>query len=102
MVTAALGSAECRADPQIVTPSGLPQQVVPTYPEPALPAYTYPQSGFLIDTGSVTGAVDITTEGSTPQSFTGNGSGVSGATVASGYESMLGQQVGSGQCVALA
>ncbi|MBB4200748.1 hypothetical protein GGD83_004577 [Rhodoblastus sphagnicola] len=102
MALVALGAVESRADPQIVTPSGLPQQVVPTYPEPTLPAYTYPQSGLLIDTGAVSGAVDIPTDGTTPQSFTGNGSGVSGATVASGYDSMLGQSVGSGQCVALA
>jgi hypothetical protein len=98
---AALGSAESFADPQIVTPNGLPPQVVPTYPEPALPAFTYPTRGFLIDTGAVVGAVDIPTNGTTPQSFSGTGSGVPGATVASGYEKLLGQEVGTGQCVAL-
>ena len=93
---------ESRADPHAVTPSGLPQQIAPTYPEPSLPAFQYPQSGFLIDTGAVSGATDIPTDGTTPPTFTGNGSGVSGATVASNYTEFLGQSVGSGQCVALA
>jgi hypothetical protein len=88
---------------QTVSPQGLPQHIVPTYPEPGLPSFTYPQGGqFLIDTGAVVGATVITTDGSSPPTFTGTGSGVAGATVASGYTNFVGQEVESGQCVALA
>jgi hypothetical protein len=36
------------ADPQIVAPSGLPVQVIPTYPEPGLPAFNFQSGGFVI------------------------------------------------------
>lgn len=95
-------SSEGRADPQLVTPNGLPQHVVPAFPEPGLPPFTYPQGGqLLVDTGAVTGATDIPTDGTTPPTFTGTGSGVTGATIASGYAVYSGQSVGSGECVAL-
>jgi hypothetical protein len=97
------GSKECRADPQVQMPSGVPLHVVPTYPEPGLPAYTYPQGGqLLVDTGEVVGTTVIQTDGASSPTFTGTGSGVAGATIASGYADFLGQSVGSGQCVALA
>jgi hypothetical protein len=44
------------ADPAIVSPNGLPVQVHPTFPEPGLPAFSFPQGG-LSDTGGVAGAV---------------------------------------------
>ena len=59
VVAGATVAMESRADPHAVTPSGLPQQIAPTYPEPSLPAFQYPQSGFLIDTGAVAGATDL-------------------------------------------
>ena len=99
-----------RADPQVVLPNGLPVQVHPTFPEPGLPAFTFPQDG-LSDTGSVAGAVTIgggsgsgSTTGSQASlgSYSGTGSGVAGAIVATGYGDLLGQSVGTGQCVALA
>src|SRR5271166_3750779 len=97
------------ADPAIVSPNGLPVQVNPTFPKPGLPAFSFPQGG-LSDTGGVAGAV--TTGGgsgsgsssgsSTLGSYSGTGSGVAGAIVATGYADLLGQSVGTGQCVALA
>lgn len=99
---AAFGSGASRADPQAVPHSGLPVQIVPAFPEPGLPTYSYPGGGqLLVDTGAVTGATDIQTDGSSTVTFSGTGSGVAGATVASNYSSLVGQSVGSGECVAL-
>ena len=100
---------ESWADPAIVSPNGLPVQVNPTFPEPGLPAFSFPQGG-LSDTGGVAGAVTIdggsgsgSGSGSASLgSYSGTGSGVAGAIVASGYADILGQSVGTGQCVALA
>src|SRR5271154_2167551 len=100
---------ESGADPAIVSPNGLPVQVNPTFPEPGLPAFNFPQGG-LSDTGGVAGAV-MTGDGSgsgsgsgsaSLGSYSGTGSGVAGAIVATGYADLLGQSVGTGQCVALA
>src|SRR5271154_2896741 len=106
-----IAGGESWADPAIVSPNGLPVQVNPTFPEPGLPAFSFPQGG-LSDTGSVTGAV-TTGDGSgsgsgsgadsaSLGSYGGTGSGVAGAIVATGYADLLGQNVGTGQCVALA
>ena len=95
------------ADPAIMAPNGLPVQVKPTFPEPGLPTFNFPQGG-LSDTGGVTGAVTIGGTGSGSGSalsvgaYGGTGSGVAGAIVATGYADLLGQSVGTGQCVALA
>src|SRR5271156_7184193 len=95
----------------IVSPNGLPVQVNPTFPEPGLPAFSFPQGG-LSDTGSVAGAVTIGggsgsgsgsgADSASLSSYSGTGSGVAGAIVATGYADLLGQSVGTGQCVALA
>ena len=53
-----IAGGESWADPAIVSPNGLPVQVNPTFPEPGLPAFSFPQGG-LSDTGSVAGAVTI-------------------------------------------
>ncbi len=101
----ALGKAY--ADPSIVSPNGLPVQVKPTFPEPGLPAFNFPQGG-LSDTGGVSGAVttgsgsDSSGSGSSLGSYSGTGSGVAGAILATGYSDLLGQSVGTGECVALA
>ncbi len=102
---------ESWADPAIVSPNGLPVQVNPTFPEPGLPAFSFPQGG-LLDTGSVAGAVTIGggsgsgsgsgSDSASLGSYSGTGSGVAGAIVATGYADLLGQDVGTGQCVALA
>jgi hypothetical protein len=100
---------ESWADPAIVSPNGLPVQVNPTFPEPGLPAFSFPQGG-LSDTGGVAGAVTIdgslgsaSDSGSASLgSYSGAGSGVAGAIIATGYADLLGQSVGTGQCVALA
>jgi hypothetical protein len=104
-----LAGGESWADPAIVSPNGLPVQVNPTFLEPGLPAFTFPQGG-LSDTGSVAGAVTIVggsgsgsgSGSASLGSYSGTGSGVSGAIVATGYADLLGQSVGTGQCVALA
>ena len=64
-----IAGGESWADPAIVSPNGLPVQVNPTFPEPGLPAFSFPQGG-LSDTGGVAGAV--TTGGGS-----GSGSGSS-------------------------
>src|SRR5271165_3594877 len=104
-----IAGGESWADPAIVSPNGLPVQVNPTFPEPGLPAFSFPQGG-LSDTGGVAGAVTIgggsgsgSGSGSASLgSYSGTGSGVAGAIVATGYADLLGQSVGTGQCVALA
>ena len=102
-----IAGGESWADPAIVSPNGLPVQVNPTFPEPGLPAFSFPQGG-LSDTGGVAGAVTTGggsgsgTDSASLGSYSGTGSGVAGAIVATGYADMLGQSVGTGQCVALA
>ena len=104
-----IAGGESWADPAIVSPNGLPVQVNPTFPEPGLPAFSFPQGG-LADTGGVAGAVTIDggsgsgsgSDSASLGSYSGTGSGVAGAIVATGYADMLGQSVGTGQCVALA
>ncbi len=101
-----IAGGESWADPAIVSPNGLPVQVNPTFSEPGLPAFSFPQGG-LSDTGGVEGAVTTGGSGSGTDSaslgsYSGAGAGVAGAIVASGYADMLGESVGTGQCVALA
>ena len=93
-----IAGGESWADPAIVSPNGLPVQVNPTFPEPGLPAFSFPQGG-LSDTGGVAGAVTIgggsgsgSGSGSASLgSYSGTGSGVAGAIVATGYADLLGQ-----------
>jgi len=97
-----IAGGESWADPAIVSPNGLPVQVNPTFPEPGLPAFTFPQGG-LSDTGSVAGAVTIVggsgsgsgSGSASLGSYRGTGSGVAGAIVATGYADLLGQDVGT-------
>ncbi|HKN28862.1 MAG TPA: BPSL0067 family protein [Roseiarcus sp.] len=103
-----VAGGESWADPAIVSPNGLSVQVHPTFPEPGLPAFNFPQGG-LSDTGAVAGAVTVpggsdsgSTTDSNSGSYSGTGSGVAGAIVAAGYSDLLGQSVGTGECVALA
>ena len=70
-----LESGWARADTHLVLPNGLPTRVVPTYPEPGLPTFAYPQQN-LIDTGGVTGATAATGTGASDLTFGGTGSGV--------------------------
>src|SRR5208282_6722990 len=99
-----IATGESWADPAIVSPNGLPVQVHPTFPEPGLPAFNFPQGG-LSDTGGVAGAVTVpggsdsgSTTDSNSGSYSGTGSGVAGAIVAAGYSDLLGQSVGTGEC----
>ena len=47
----AVACGESWADPQVVSPSGLPVQVRPTYPEPGLPTFSFPQGGAIQESG---------------------------------------------------
>jgi len=80
----AIGSAY--ADPSIVLPNGLPVQVHPTFPEPGLPAFSFPVGG-ASSLGGPSSSVD--TNGGTG----GNGSASSGDTSGSGaaYDTMMAQ-----------
>ena len=84
----AIGSAY--ADPNIVLPNGLPVQVHPTFPEPGLPAFSFPVGG-ASSLGGPSSSVD--TNGGTG----GNGSVSSGDTSGSGaaYDTMMAQDWGS-------
>ena len=77
------------ADPQVVLPQGLPVQVHPTFPEPGLPAFSFPTGGDTLLGGSVGGA-------GTGGVGTGAGVGV-GGTVGTGaaYDTMMAQDWGS-------
>ena len=104
-----IAGGESWADPAIVSPNGLPVQVNPTFPEPGLPAFSFPQGGFRTRAASPARSRSAAARGAgralasaSLGSYSGTGSGVAGAIVATGYADMLGQSVGTGQCVALA
>ena len=48
---------ENSADPQVVSPSGLPVQVRPTYPEPGLPTFSFPQGAATQQSGVGSGTI---------------------------------------------
>ena len=75
-----LGVGACRAahaDPSIVLPNGLPVQVVPTFQEPGLPAFSFPDGSGLAVGGSGSGS--------------GSGDGASGEA----YDTMMAQAWGN-------
>ncbi len=79
-----LGVAACQvahADPSIVLPNGLPVQVVPTFQEPGLPAFSFPDGSGLAVGGS----------GSGSDSGSGSGDGASGEA----YDTMMAQAWGN-------
>jgi hypothetical protein len=81
------------ADPVPVFEKGLPETVHPTYRERGAPDFKYPtgEQG----TGQAGGA-----GGAGGGGYSGNG-GTGSGTMAHGYTQYLGQEVGSGECVAL-
>jgi hypothetical protein len=85
----AIGAAH--ADPSLVLPSGLPVQVKPTFPEPGLPAFSFPAGGSPSVGGSSSSVDDSGGSGS---------GGSSGGSVSSGgsgdaYNTMMAQDWGS-------
>src|SRR5271170_1259440 len=85
----AIGAAY--ADPSLVLPSGLPVQVKPTFPEPGLPAFSFPAGGPPSVGGSSSSVDDSGGSGS---------GGSSGGSVSSGgsgdaYNTMMAQDWGS-------
>src|ERR1700691_5199382 len=65
----ATACGESWADPQVVSPSGLPAQVRPSYPEPGLPAFPFPQGGVTLQSGVGSGTTG--TQGTSGSSETG-------------------------------
>ena len=82
----AIGAAY--ADPSVVLPNGLPVQVHPTFPEPGLPAFSFPTGGSSSVGGSTSG-------GDTSGGSASTG-GSSGSTSGSGiaYNLMMAQDWG--------
>jgi hypothetical protein len=81
----ALGAAY--ADPSIVIPNGLTVQVHPTFPEPGLPAFSFPAGG-------------ASSVGESSSSIGGSGGSSSGGSISSGgsgdaYNTMIAQDWGS-------
>src|SRR3984957_20514065 len=89
---------ESWADPQVVSPSGLPAQVRATYPEPALPAFSFPQGGTTLQSGVGSGTTGTQGTSGTQGS---SGTGASAATLAD-YQQYVGSYYGANeQCVSL-
>src|SRR5580704_9203165 len=97
-ITVACG--ESWADPQVVSPSGLPVQVRPTYPEPGLPTFSFPQGGATLQSGVGSGTTG--TQGTSgAQGSSGTGTPASAATLAD-YQQYVGSYYGPNeQCVSL-
>jgi hypothetical protein len=77
----AVARGESWADPQVVSPSGLPIQVRPTYPEPGLPTFNFPQGGATLQSGVGSGTTG--TQGTSgTQGSSGTGTQGSSATAA--------------------
>ena len=94
-----VAGGESWADPQVVSPSGLPAQVRPTYPEPGLPAFSFPLGGVTQQSG--------VGSGTTPGTQGWSGTGTPGSTPASvatlaDYQQYVGSYYGANeQCVSL-
>jgi hypothetical protein len=89
-----VAGGESWADPQVVSPSGLPVQVRPTYPEPGLPTFSFPQGGATQQSGVGSGT-------SGTQGSSGTGTQGSSATAAD-YQQYVGSYYGANeQCVSL-
>ena len=95
----AVACGESWADPQVVSPSGLPAQVRPTYPEPGLPTFSFPQGG-VTQSGAGSGTTGtLGTSGA--QGSSGMGTQGSSATAAD-YQQYVGSYYGANeQCVSL-
>ena len=94
----AVACSESWADPQVVSPNGLPVQVRPTYPEPGLPTFSFPQGGATLQSGVGSG-----TTGTQGSSGTGTPASTpaSAATLAD-YQQYVGSYYGANeQCVSL-
>ncbi len=83
----AIGSAY--ADPSIVLPNGLPVQVHPTFPEPGLPAFSFPTGG-ASSVGGSSSSVDTSGGSASTGSSSGSTSGSGNA-----YNLMMSQDWGS-------
>jgi hypothetical protein len=91
----AVACEESWADPQVVSPSGLPVQVRPTYPEPGLPTFSFPQGGV---TQSGTGSGTTGTLGTSgAQGSSGMGTQGSSATAAD-YQQYVGSYTKGHDC----
>jgi hypothetical protein len=99
-----VAGGESWADPQVVSPSGLPVQVRPTYPEPGLPTFTFPQGGATLQSGAGSGTTGAQgTSGTQGSSGTGTpASTPASATTLADYQQYVGSYYGANeQCVSL-
>ena len=95
----AVACGESWADPQVVSPSGLPAQVRPTYPEPGLPAFSFPQGGATLQSGVGSGTTG--TQGTSGNAELRDSTPASAATLAD-YQQYVGSYYGANeQCVSL-
>jgi hypothetical protein len=88
------------ADPAPVVQTGVPLQVVPTFKETGAPSFSFPTGSDSTQGGTgggTTGGTGGTGAGGGYNGGGGNGTG----TLASDYSGLVGQSVGSGECVAL-
>jgi hypothetical protein len=85
---------ESWADPQVISPSGLPAQVRPTYPEPGLPAFSFPQGGVIQESGAGSGTGGTQGTSGTPGS-PATGEQASTATLAN-YQQYVGSYYDTG------
>lgn len=76
------------ADPQVVLQNGLPVQVHPTFPEPGLPAFSFPDGSSSSVGGSSSGG------GGTTDGGGGSSSGTSSGGSGDAYSTMLAQDWG--------
>ncbi len=81
---------EAHADPSLVLPSGLPVQVHPTFPEPGLPAFSFPVGGASSVDGSSSSVNDSGGSGSGANSSGSVSTGGSGDA----YNTMMAQDWG--------
>ena len=87
------------ADPSVVSPSGLPAQVRPTYPEPGLPAFSFPTGGV---TGAGSGTPGTSGTPATPATPGTPGSSPASASTMADYQQYVGSYYGANeQCVSL-
>ena len=97
----AAACGESWADPQVVTPNGLPAQVRPTYPEPGLPAFSFSAGGGTLLGGS-TGGVDGSGSGSAGSTGAASTGTAALSGVAADYQQYVGSYYGvNEQCVSL-
>jgi len=87
-------------DPAPVVQNGVPLQVVPTFKETGAPSFSFPTGSDSTQGGTGGGATGGTGGSGGGGGYNGGGGNGTG-TLATNYSGLVGQSVGSGECVAL-